>query len=247
MKALLWSDERGLDTRIQPTRQGTAHFKFPVVQDYLRKRESIVKIIGSGFGRTGTLSLKSALEVLYLGPCYHMVEVFQHPEHMALWQAAADGQNIDWETILGGYNAAVDWPAAAFYESLMQRYPDAKVILTVRDPEAWYLSVARTIGPTVSAHKGGDASFRQMADRVIWDGTFDGRFDEKAYALEIFEQHIRKVKETVPRDRLLVYEVSQGWEPLCRFLAAEVPENTPFPRLNTFEQIQRRREERDGH
>ena len=104
-----------------------------------------LKVIGAGFGRTGTKSLKQALEDLGFGPCYHMVEAFAHPEHVPVWEAAAQGEPVEWEDIFRGYQSAVDWPAAAFYAQLMARYPDARVILTVRDPDRWYESVLNTL------------------------------------------------------------------------------------------------------
>src|SRR5579884_3535914 len=108
-------------------------------------KEKGLKIIGAGFGRTGTLSVKAALEELGFGPCYHMIEVFQHPDHLLQWEAATRGEAIDWRKLLEGYQAAVDWPACSFYKQLMEIYPDAKVLLTVRDPEKWYESVISTI------------------------------------------------------------------------------------------------------
>src|SRR4051794_9317995 len=104
-----------------------------------------LKVIGAGFGRTGTASLKGALDMIGFGPCYHMIEVFDHPEHIALWHAALDGTLLSWELILRNYVSSCDWPAASFYERLMRANPDAKVILTVRDPEKWYESVLNTI------------------------------------------------------------------------------------------------------
>jgi hypothetical protein len=104
-----------------------------------------VKLIGAGFGRTGTMSLKIALETLGFSPCYHMTEVFAHPEHRGFWISAWRGDPADWDGVLGEYEAAVDWPACTFYEELMKRHPDAKVILSVREPERWYESVRNTI------------------------------------------------------------------------------------------------------
>lgn len=104
-----------------------------------------LEVIGAGFGRTGTMSLKVALEELGFEPCYHMSEVFTHPEHVELWRAAAQGEPVEWEQIFGGYRATVDWPACTFYGELMENYPDAKVILTVRDPQRWYESAYNTI------------------------------------------------------------------------------------------------------
>jgi hypothetical protein len=214
-----------------------------------------VKVVGAGFGRTGTLSLKTALEELGFGPCYHMVEVFAHPEHAPLWEAAWRDDLVDWEEILGGYEAAVDWPACAFYEQLMERYPDAKVILTVRDPERWYestrstiyeLSMITTRSPLFRLVFGAIRLLRfgrigrgNMAEEIIWQGTFDGRFEDRRYAIEVFERHNEEVRRRVPEEKLLVYEVSEGWRPLCEFLGVEEPDK-PFPRLNDTAEMRSR-------
>ncbi|HEX2742264.1 MAG TPA: sulfotransferase [Rubrobacter sp.] len=215
-----------------------------------------MKIIGAGFGRTGTTSLKAALEELGFDPCYHMTEVFAHPEHADFWKAAWRGDNVDWEGVLGGYEAAVDWPACTFYRELMQRYPEAKVLLSVRDPEPWYKSTRGTIyelsmlvekstlprlifGAISLLIFGGFAGGRSgMANDIIWQGTFDGRFEDKDYAIEVFERHNEEVKRSVPPSRLLVYDVREGWGPLCEFLGVDEPEE-PFPRLNDTAQMRR--------
>jgi Sulfotransferase domain len=108
-------------------------------------KECRVKVIGAGFGRTGTASLQSALQELGFGPCYHMYEVFEHPQHADFWEAAWRGETVDWDEVLGSYEATVDWPGCAFYRELMERYPDAKVLLSVRDPEQWYESTRNTV------------------------------------------------------------------------------------------------------
>jgi Sulfotransferase domain len=208
-----------------------------------------VKVIGAGFGRTGTWSLKVALEELGFGPCYHMTEVFTHPEHADFWGSAWRGEPADWEGVLGGYEATVDWPACTFYEELMERHPEAKVLLSVRDPEPWYEStrstiyemsmllesspIARLIFGLISLLVfGGFAGGRSsIVNDMIWQGTFDGRFEDKAYAIEVFERHNEEVKRRVPSERLLVYEVTEGWVPLCEFLGVPEPEET-FPHLN---------------
>jgi Sulfotransferase domain len=198
-----------------------------------------VDVIGAGFGRTGTLSVKVALEALGFGPCYHMVEVFEHPEHIPAWQAAAEGAPVDWGTVFAGYRATVDWPGCTFYESLLREYPRARVLLTVRDPERWYESAAATIyqanraavraGEEAPAHV---PAAGRMIDTLIWRRTFGGRFEDKAQAIACFERHNREVQERVPAERLLVYDVAEGWAPLCRFLGVPVPEGRPFPHLN---------------
>jgi hypothetical protein len=169
-----------------------------------------------------------------------MVEVFDKPRHVALWQVAAAGRPVDWSELFAGYNAAVDWPACSFYQGLMDAYPEAKVVLTVRDPEQWYESVTNTIYP--ASKRAADApdvrAHRQMVEALIWQGTFGGRFEEKRHAIAVFERHIQEVTRQVPAQRLLVYEVREGWEPLCRFLDVPVPQE-PFPRLNDTAAFQR--------
>lgn len=202
-----------------------------------------MKVIGAGFGRTGTSSVKVALELLGFGPCYHMSEVFEHPHHIPTWQAAADGQPVDWKAILAEFNAAVDWPACNYYQELMAVYPDAKVLLTVRDPEKWYESVMNTIYFTNSVETD-DPDYRiryRMINNTVWRNVFDDRFEDKAYALSVFNHHTEDVKKQVPADRLLVLDVKEGWEPLCRFLDVPVPTDTPFPRLNDTASFQQGR------
>ncbi|GAC1568083.1 MAG: sulfotransferase family protein [Ktedonobacteraceae bacterium] len=189
-----------------------------------------LKVIGAGFGRTGTLSVKNALEALGFGPCYHMTEVIQKPGATELWAAIAGGAPADWKSIFEGYQAAVDWPTCAFYRELMQAYPETKVLLTVRDPEKWYESVSSTIYP--ASHRDPLSTHAHMVNAIVWEGTFDGKFEEKEYAFTVFHRHIEEVKQRVPAEKLLVYDVKEGWEPLCAFLGVEVPTDTPFPSLN---------------
>jgi hypothetical protein len=213
-----------------------------------------LEVIGAGFGRTGTTSLKAALEALGFGPCYHMSELFEHPEHVPLWEAAVRGEPVDWDALFGGYRAAVDWPAAAFHGELMERYPEAKVILTVRDPERWYESTKNTIFMMREARR--SPTFRLMGalvpfvrnvrratgvvDDLAWDGIFGGRFEEKEFAISAFNRLNEEVKRRVPADRLLVYDVKEGWGPLCKFLGVEEPRDEPFPRLNDTRTFRRR-------
>ena len=213
-----------------------------------------MRIIGAGFGRTGTTSLKEALEELGFGPCYHMIEVFKHPEHAATWQAAWRGEPVDWEAFLGEYEATVDWPSCTFYEGLMEKYPDAQVLLSVRDPDRWYEStkntiyglskavtrspVSRAIFGVISLLTFGGFSMGNMVGDIIWEGTFHGRFEDEAFAKEVFTRHNEEVKRRVPPGKLLVYEVKEGWGPLCEFLGVEVPD-MPFPHLNDAARMQR--------
>jgi hypothetical protein len=195
-------------------------------------------VIGAGFGRTGTLSLKLALEQLGLGPCYHMVEVFKNPQAIDWWIEAADGRP-DWERIFEGYRACVDWPAATFYASLAEAYPAAKVVLTVRDPEAWFRSTQATIFP-LETPPDTPAPFDQMFRKVI-GRLFDQRLRDHDHVIDVFARHNAEVRRRIAPDRLLVYDLAQGWEPLCRFLDVPVPD-LPMPKANTSEEFRRRRE-----
>ena len=206
-----------------------------------------LEIIGAGLGRTGTLSLKVALEQLGLGPCYHMTEVFAHPEHVPVWEAAGRGEPVDWDGLFRGYRATVDWPGCNFYRELMGRYPDAKVVLTVRDPVRWYESARRTIYAARGAFPRRLCPFLPrigrmmgMVDRLVWDGFFLGRFEDEEYALAAFDRHAEEVRRTVPPERLLVYEVREGWGPLCAFLGVPVPVGVPFPHVNDTEEFRSR-------
>src|SRR5947209_18656397 len=209
--------------------------------------ERFMKVIGAGFGRTGTMSLKVALEELGFGPCYHMTEVFEHPEHLPLWEAAIGGEPLDWEKIFGSYQAAVDWPTAAFYKELMQVYPDAKVLLSIRDSEKWYESTKHTIYTMIDAPE--PSPMLQMATKLVWEQTFDRNFEDRRYATEVFKRHNEEVNKHVPPERLLVYEVNEGWRPLCKFLGVELPEDKPFRHLNDTEafteMVQQRRAQMD--
>jgi hypothetical protein len=184
--------------------------------------------------------MKVALEILGLGPCYHMEELFAHPEHAPLWLAAAAGQLMGWDELFSGYQSTMDEPGSVFYEQLMEAYPDARVILNVRDSESWYESRRSTIYHLTAAESGSAFAMSQdplarVANTLVWEGLFEGAFRDKQRAIAIFERHNREVKERVQSDRLLVHDVKDGWEPLCRFLEVDVPANISFPRLNTSE------------
>jgi hypothetical protein len=206
-----------------------------------------MKVIGVGFGRTGTLSLKVALEELGIAPCYHMLEALPRADHKRLWISWAEGADTDFDKIFDGYRATVDWPGCYFWRELTAAYPDAKVILTGRDPEEWYRSTFETIyrfpkaiTPLIERLYPPARHMPRLADAIVWNGTFDGRFADKEYALEVYARHRREVMAEVPRDRLLVYDVRDGWGPLCEFLGVEVPRDRPFPRLNDRAEMQAR-------
>ena len=195
-----------------------------------------LSVIGAGFGRTGTASLKIALEVLGFGPCYHMFEVYRHSSHPALWETAADGGPVHWESMFGAYRSAVDFPAAAFWRELTAAYPDARVILSDRPAESWYDSAAATIlkamqTPLPASADIGRRRARRMARRVVIDRVFGGRMHDRRHALEVYRRHRAEVIETIPAERLLVHAAVDGWTPLCAFLGVAVPDR-PYPRVN---------------
>jgi hypothetical protein len=201
-------------------------------------------VIGAGFGRTGTLSLKLALEALGIGRCYHMLEFRECPAHVPLWRQVADGRRDLWDTIFDRYHASVDWPGCRFWRDLATWYPDAKVILTIRDPERWYESIANTIypwfirGPSPS-DRPHDLERRAVNSKIIMEQTFGGRLGEREHAIGIFERHNEQVRHAIPSGRLLVYRVTDGWEPLCAFLGRAVPD-AAFPNVNTTDDFRKR-------
>lgn len=202
-----------------------------------------LKVIGSGFGRTGTNSLKLALEQLGFGPCHHMFEVGSNSDQLPFWQAAARGELPDWDEVFANYNASVDWPSARFWRELAVHYPDAKVLHSVRPAEKWIESVHNTIYPSMAGWRDREPGNRrdrgEMAHELIVNQTFDGRMDDRNHAMAVFEAHTEEVKRTIPADRLLVYNVAEGWQPLCDFLGVPVPA-TEFPRTNTTKMFQER-------
>lgn len=198
-----------------------------------------MRVIGAGLGRTGTKSLQAALEQLGFGPCYHMTEAVLHTEHVPTWMAATEGRSVDWASFLRDYQATVDFPGCSFYKEMMVAFPDAKVLLSVRDPERWYQSCLETIHAIVTkwpmswvgAYMPKVGPVHRLTSKLIWRNLFEGRFLDRDFALRRFREHNEEVIRHVPPERLLVFDVKQGWEPLCKFLGVPVP-STPFPHLN---------------
>ena len=200
-----------------------------------------LSVIGAGFGRTGTLSLKIALERLGFGPCHHMLEVLAHPTQALGWRAAAEGEPVDWDALLAGYGAAVDWPASHFWRELSHRYPDAKVVLTARDADAWYESISATIGKFAVGDQALPPdplkrSVIEMGRFLIMERTFGGRIGDPAHAKAVYRRHVEAVTDGLPPGRLLVFDSTEGWTPLCRFLDRPVP-GEPYPRSNSREEF----------
>lgn len=204
-----------------------------------------IKIIGAGFGRTGTKSLQVALEELGFAPCYHMTTLFANPNDSKTWRQALAGETVDWPTFLANYQATVDWPGCTFYKEMLGAFPEAKVLLNVRDPERWYQSAADTIYGATRDLPSLIRTVRPALGRVIdminvqiWQKTFDNRFSDRDHAIDVFNAHNAEVELVVPPERLLVYNVKEGWEPLCAFLGVPVPDK-PFPHLNDSAEFQR--------
>lgn len=195
-----------------------------------------MEIIGAGFGRTGTNSLKIAIETLGFRPCYHMYEVTQNPSHINFWNKAASNAPVEWIDFFKSYKATVDWPASAFIPQIYNAFKSSKVIITVRDPEEWYQSAKKTIFLTMANwEKNENIETRDrmgMAKKIILDGIFSGKHENKDHCIDVFNKHIDDVSKVVPKENLLVFDVSEGWVPLCEFLNVEVP-NGVFPHTNT--------------
>lgn len=193
-----------------------------------------MNVIGAGLGRTGTHSLKLALETLNGAPCYHMAEVFDHPEDIAVWQAAASGEAVDWRALMDGYHAAVDWPASAFWRELAAEYPDAKILLSHRDPEEWWESASATIfafreGPPEMA------PFHEMV-RTLFASKFTADIGDKDACIAAFNRHNDAVRREADPSRLVEWRVGDGWAPLCEMIGVDIP-SEPFPRSNSREEF----------
>ena len=193
-----------------------------------------LSIIGSGFGRTGTMSTKIALEQLGYGPCHHMVEVMGNPDQPAYWKAHAAGEDVDWAEVFADYEAQVDFPGAAVWHELSIAFPDAKVLHTERPEEDWWASYATTINKFWQHRTKLDlpppvADIFETMDRILVQGVFGGT-DRKS-AIAAYRRNNEKVRDTIPADRLLIFTPSDGWDPLCRFPGKDIPP-TDFPRSN---------------
>ena len=204
-----------------------------------------LRVVGAGVGRTGTESLKVALEQLLGGRCYHMLELIQRPEAFSYWAAASRGDMPDWDEVFEHYNACVDWPAAAFWPEISAAYPDALVLLSVRSSaDAWFTSASNTIfqflpgkgTPVPEVLDANMETFMGMMKRFTTD-VHDPDAAKAAY-----EAHNQRVRDTIPADRLLEWEPGDGWAPICDRLGMPVPDE-PFPHVNTTEMFNARIEE----
>jgi hypothetical protein len=193
-----------------------------------------LQVIGAGFGRTGTASLKLALETLLHAPCYHMSEVLGNAGHMDLWLDVAAG-NPDWNAIFGSYAATVDFPASNYWRELAEFYPEAKIVLSVRDAERWFQSTQETIFSKTLQQLHSGTKWGRMAKATV-DDHVGGDINDRDAVVAAFNAHVASVKNAFDSDRLLVFEARDGWEPLCKLLDLPVPEE-PYPHINSKEEF----------
>jgi len=194
-----------------------------------------LKVIGTGFGRTGTDSMREALTMLGFGPCHHMFEINNNDEQRRLWRALAKGAKPDWERLFEGYSSCVDWPSAFYWRELIKVYPEARVLLTYRTPESWWESFENMI----LAVKGmGEPDPDSLAATLVAEQVFGGRPDDKAHAIETYRANVEDVLATVPPGRLLVHRLGDGWPSLCAHLGASQPSES-YPFRNTAEDVRR--------
>lgn len=194
-----------------------------------------LKVVGAGVGRTGTHSLKVALEQLLGGPCHHMLEILGDPSQAPAWIDAIDGRPVDWSVLPPGYLALVDWPGCSFWPELTTANPEALVLLSVRDPEAWYQSASNTIFQSFDRVPAELTPWMEAVRRLLAQ-RFSDRFDDPAAMIDAYERHNAAVRRAVPASRLLEWEPGDGWDPLCSRLGLPRPDE-PFPVTNTTEEF----------
>jgi hypothetical protein len=214
-----------------------------------------LKVIGTGMGRTGTHSLKLALEELGFSKCYHMEDLLNRPADIIYWEDAYAGKSINWDELFSGYQAAVDIPTFMFYKELLLKYPEAKFIHTTRDPESWYKSFGDTI---IKSSKPSIGQILAMSVRLPFSSKLRGQlrvfkftgvfmkhflpagYTDKEKTIAAFKEWNRQVLEYIPKEKMLVFNAKEGWEPLCRFLNVPVPQK-PYPHSNTTQEFNARK------
>ncbi|MEW1685875.1 sulfotransferase family protein [Streptomyces sp. NPDC093594] len=207
----------------------------------------MLELVNAGLGRTGTTSLKAALDRLGLGPSFHMFDIVGDTERLQQWEGiVCDGAEPDWHAVFAGYRAAVDGPCALHYAALKDAFPHARTILTVRDADSWYRSTHDTLyqfalRSAAAPPPPGSPQARlfRITSTMVWDGLFGGRFGDKDHAIDVYHRHNEEVVRTLGADNVLVYDVRQGWEPLCAHLGVDVPAE-PFPHTNDTASMRQR-------
>ena len=203
-----------------------------------------MKVIGAGLGRTGTFSLKFALEHLGFGPCYHMSELLAGARrNVPLWLDVISGR-ADWDRVFDGYQSTTDYPACSYWRELADHYPEAKVILSVRDPDSWFDSVSETIFSDQMMGSLTGSPLEAMMQETIFS-AFGGRVKDRAFMTDWFVQRNQQVIDALPPERLLVYSAREGWSPLCAFLGVPVPQ-IPFPKINSRDELSHSSKEHGG-
>jgi len=201
-----------------------------------------MKVIGVGFGRSGTMSLKQALGELGAGPCFHMIDLIQDPSKVGPWHAAVFEGEMDWDAMFDGFESTIDWPGCTLWRDLIDAFPEAKVLLNYRDFDAFYRSLETTVYALRKAAKEGtlepDASRPQpvpelweIIDELIFARDLQGSIEDRERVREICEQRLEEIQSTVPADRLTVWKLGDGWGPLCEMLDVHEPEHE-FPHLH---------------
>lgn len=191
-----------------------------------------LKLIGAAFPRTGTMSLKKALEDIGFGKCYHMHELFLNPDHIPIWQTAGSGETPDWSKIFKNYSAALDTPACLYWHELHLAFPEAKIILLKRDPMEWYESLYETAYQVITGPGGDNDPALKLVRRDFFDVFMQGKFSDQAFAISIYQQYCENVINKFSKDQLLIYHISDGWLPLCKFIGYKIPD-FDFPFKNT--------------
>lgn len=192
-----------------------------------------LRVIGTGFGRTGTDSLREALNILGFGPCHHMYEVIANEQQKRMWREFVRGAPVGWEALFAGYGSCVDWPSAYYWRELVAFYPEAKVILTYRSAESWWQSFEKTIVPGIQM----SVEQESLGIALIRDKVFGGRLADRDHAMALYEENVKAVRATVPPERLLVHNLGDGWEPLCAHLGVPVPAQL-YPSRNAAKEFQ---------
>jgi Sulfotransferase domain len=194
-----------------------------------------LEVIGTGWGRTGTDSMREALNILGLGPCHHMFEINADPALRDDWRALARGAAPDWDRLFRGFRACVDWPSCHYWRELIAFYPKARVILTARPAEEWWDSFAKTL--LLGIRQSTDPE--SLGQSLIAAQALQGRPDDRDHVIGLYRAHVAEVMATVPPDRLLVHNLGDGWEPLCAHLGLPVPD-VPYPSRNSAAELRGR-------